>query len=109
MRWDQTNPFGFFRRECEIALKAGYLFLKKNSGHSFPDVDIASTLEDPPNPSFGHLASSLSFELAKIQKRKPIEVAKTLAEITRKVAKLDLIESVEATEPGYVNFRANLA
>src|SRR5881628_846618 len=30
-------------------------------------------------------------------------------ETTKKVAKLDLVESVEATEPGYVNFRANLA
>jgi len=98
-----------FRRECETALNAGYSSLKKTSRHSFPDLDIESTLEDPPNPTFGHLASSLSFELAKIQKKKPIEVAKTLAETTRKVAKLDLVESVEATEPGYVNFRANLA
>ena len=106
---DQSNPFGLFRRECETALNAGYSSLKKTSGHSFPDLDIESSLEDPPNPTFGHLASSLSFELAKIQRKKPIEVAKTLAEITRKVAKLDLVESVEATEPGYVNFRANLA
>ncbi len=68
-----------------------------------------ATFEDPPNPTFGHLASSLSFELAKIQKGKPIEVAKTLAEITKQHAKLDLVESIEATEPGYVNFRANLA
>jgi len=90
-------------------LNAGYSSLKKTSRHSFPDLDIEPTLEDPPNPTFGHLASSLSFELAKIQKKKPIEVAKTLAETTRKVAKLDLVESVEATEPGYVNFRADLA
>ena len=90
-------------------MNAGYSSLKKTSGHSFPDLDIESSLEDPPNPTFGHLASSLSFELAKIQRKKPIEVAKTLAEITKKVAKLDLVESVEATEPGYVNFRANLA
>jgi len=105
---DQANPFGSFRRECEIALKKGYLSLRKTSGHGLPDLDIASTLEDPPNPTFGHLASSLSFELAKIQKRKPIEIAKTLAEITKQLAKLDLVETIEATEPGYVNFRANL-
>ncbi|TMI19603.1 arginine--tRNA ligase [Candidatus Bathyarchaeota archaeon] len=108
-RQDQSDPFGSFRRECETALKAGYSSLKKTSGQSFPSLDIGSTLEDPPNPTFGHLASSLSFELAKIQKKRPIEVAKTLAETTKKVAKLDLVESVEATEPGYVNFRANLA
>jgi len=109
MKPDHSNPFGSLRRECESALNAGYLFLKKTSGLSLPNLDIVSTLEDPPNPTFGHLASSLSFELAKIQKRKPIEVATTLAETIRKLAKLDLIESVEATEPGYVNFRANLA
>ena len=105
-----ANPFGSFRHECETALKAGYSSLRKSSGNSLlPDLDISSTLEDPPNPTFGHLASSLSFELAKIQKRKPIEVAKTLAEMTKRLAKLDLIESIEATEPGYVNFRVNLA
>src|SRR2546428_6926764 len=109
MKPDHSNPFGSLRRECESALNAGYLFLTKTSGLSLPNLDIVSTLEDPPNPTFGHLASSLSFELAKIQKRKPIEVATTLAETIRKLAKLDLIESVEATEPGYVNFRANLA
>jgi arginyl-tRNA synthetase len=32
-----------------------------------------------------------------------------LAETTKRLANLDLIESIEATEPGYVNFRANLA
>ena len=106
---DQANPFGSFRRECETALKTGYLSLQKTSGHSLPDFDIVSTLKDPPNPTFGHLASSLSFELAKIEKRKPIEVAKTLAETSKRLATLDLVESVEATEPGYVNFRANLA
>jgi arginyl-tRNA synthetase len=104
-----ANPFGSFRHECETALKAGYSSLKKASGNSLPDLDISSTLEDPPSPSFGHLASSLSFELAKIQKRKPMEMAKTLTETTKHHAKLDLIESIEATEPGYVNFRANLA
>ncbi|OLE70322.1 hypothetical protein AUF78_07180 [archaeon 13_1_20CM_2_51_12] len=104
-----ANPFGSFRHECESALKAGYSSFQKTSGHGVRDVDIASTLEDPPNPTFGHLATSLSFEVAKAQKKKPIEVARTLAETTRKVATLDLIESIEATEPGYVNFRANLA
>jgi len=104
-----ANPFGFFRRECETALKTGYLSFQKTSGHTLPRLDIVSTLEDPPNPNFGHLASSLSFELAKIEKRKPIDVARTLAESIRLHTKLDLVESVEATEPGYVNFRANLA
>ena len=106
---DPPNPFGSFRRECETALKTGYLSLQKTSGRRLPDFDIVSTLKDPPNPTFGHLASSLSFELAKIEKKKPIEVARTLVETTKRLVKLDLLESIEATEPGYVNFRANLA
>jgi arginyl-tRNA synthetase len=106
---DYADPFGSFRRECETALKTGYLSLQKTSGHSLPNLDIVATLKDPPNRTFGHLASSLSFELAKIQKRKPIEVARTLAETIKQQAKLGLVESIEATEPGYVNFRANLA
>ena len=90
-------------------MKTGYSPFKKAAGHGLPDLDVASTLEDPPNQTFGHLASSLSFELAKVQKKKPIEVARSLAETIMGAAKLDLIESIEATEPGYVNFRANLA
>jgi arginyl-tRNA synthetase len=106
---DLSDPFGSFRHECETALKTGYSSFKKAAGHGLPDLDVASTLEDPPNPTFGHLATSLSFELAKVQKKKPIEVARSLAETIMGAAKLDLIESIEATEPGYVNFRANLA
>jgi arginyl-tRNA synthetase len=106
---DLSDPFGSFRHECETALKTGYSSFQKTTRHDLPNLEVASTLENPPNLTFGHLATSLSFELAKILKKKPIEVAQTLAETTRKVAKLDLIESVEATEPGYVNFRANLA
>jgi arginyl-tRNA synthetase len=109
MKQDRADPFGSFRRECATALKTGYLALKKTSAHTPPDLDVVSTLEDPPNPSFGHLASSLSFELAKIQKKKPFEVAKALAASTKQTAKLDLVESIEASEPGYVNFRANIA
>jgi arginyl-tRNA synthetase len=104
-----SDPFGSFRHECETALKTGYSSLQKTTGLGVPDLDIGSTLEDPPNSTFGHLATSLSFELAKVQRKKPIEVARSLAETIRRAAKLDLIESVEATEPGYVNFRANLA
>jgi arginyl-tRNA synthetase len=108
-KMDHGNPFGSFRHECETALEAGYLSLKKTSGHALSNLDIVSTLEEPPNATFGQLASSLSFEIAKIQKKKPIEVARILTETIKKLPKLDIIESVEASEPGYVNFRANLA
>jgi len=105
---DSANPFGSFRIECQAALQTALSHLEKTSDN-LPRLDATSSLEDPPNPSFGHLASSISFELAKIQKKKPIEIAMILAENARLHAKLDLIESIEASEPGYVNFRANLS
>src|SRR6058998_3977328 len=104
-RGPASDPFGRFKAECENLLREAYSNLQKSDKKRFPELDLAPTLEDPPNPDFGHLASSLSFELARVQKRKPIEIAKTLAEITKQLAKLDLVESIEATEPGYVNFR----
>ena len=102
------NPFGLFRRECQTALRTGYFSLQKTAGRNLPDLDFVSTLEDPPNPTFGHLASSLSFELARIQNEKPMELARSIAEATKTHANFDLIEAIEATEPGYVNFRVNL-
>ena len=104
-----ANPFGSFRLECENALRAAYSSLLTNSKQSLPTPPSGYPLENPPDPGFGHLASSVSFELAKSLKKKPIEIAKALAEAAMRDAKLDLLESIESTEPGYVNFRANVA
>ena len=103
----QADPFGAFRHECETALKSALSAL--SDGSKLPSLHLTPTLEDPPNPAFGHLASSVSFELARALKRKPIEVAQTLAENAWKHGRFDLVGSIEASEPGYVNFRANLA
>ena len=104
----QANPFGSFRLECEHALEKAYTSLKKSEGQSAQTLELKFGLENPPSDSFGHLASSISFELAKVWKSKPIEIARSLAEAAKHQGKLDLIESIDATEPGYVNFRANL-
>lgn len=103
----EPDPFGSFRQECATVLENAYSVLRKNA--ELLALDAATALEDPPNPSFGHLASSISFELAKILKKKPMEVAKTLVEAAKNRPRFDLIESIQATEPGYVNFRASLA
>src|SRR5881628_3307751 len=104
-RW---NPFGQFRRECENILTGAYSRLQNKAGTVFPKIDLASTLEDPPNEEYGHLASSLSFELARIQKTKPMTVASQIADEARNGEPFELVESIRAAEPGYVNFKANI-
>src|SRR2546430_1511991 len=104
-RW---NPFGQFRRECENILAGAYSRLQNKAGTVFPKIDLASTLEDPPNEQYGQLASSLSFELARIQKTKPMTVASQIADEARNGESFELVESIEAAEPGYVNFRADI-
>jgi arginyl-tRNA synthetase len=101
-----SDPFGAFRQECTEVLRTGYSALRKTVGSSFPDIDVASTLEDPPDPGFGELASSISFELSRVQKTKPMEIAIELAAASQ-LKQYPLVRSVEAAEPGYVNFRAN--
>ena len=103
-----SDPFGQFRAECERVLRSAYSDLQKSDRKRFPELDLASSLEDPPNQDFGHLASSVSFELARVQKTKPMAIAKEIVEQLDKTNAYDLIESVQAAEPGYVNFKAKI-
>jgi len=105
---NRRNPFGQFRSECENTLRGAYSRLQNKAGTVFPKIDLASTLEDPPNEEYGHLASSISFELARIQKTKPMTVASQIADEARNGEPFELVESIKAAEPGYVNFKANL-
>jgi len=94
------NPFGDFRRECEKTLIEALTRTKLE----LPLPRIA--LQLPPTPEFGELSSSICFELSKSLKKKPRELAKTIAnKIDKK--ELHLIEKVEAAGEGYVNFHAN--
>lgn len=94
------NPFADFRGECsEILLNA----LKK----TLPGAQIENlAFSKPANPEFGQLASSLSFELAKKTKQKPISLAETLAKTVDK-RKFRLIDKVSPAGAGYVNFHVN--
>ena len=104
-----ADPFGAFRAQCEEALQKGYAAFQKKSGKPLPEVDLHSTLESPPDPSFGQLASSISFELSRTQKTNPMAIAKDIAIASAHLEQLPLVASVEAAEPGYVNFRVNIA
>ena len=103
-----SDPFGQFRAECDVLLRSAYSSLQKSDKKRFPELDIASTLEDPPNREFGHLASSLSFELARVQKTKPMAIAREIVDELNKTKQHDLVESIQAAEPGYVNFKARV-
>ena len=103
-----SDPFGQFRAECESLLRDAYSNLQKSDKKRFPELDLASSLEDPPNQEFGHLASSLSFELSRVQKTKPMTIAKEIVHELGKAKVHHLVESVQAAEPGYVNFKAKI-
>jgi arginyl-tRNA synthetase len=96
------NPFALFRSECRNALEDA---IKK----LFPKAEIAPlTLEKPPSPDFGQLASSLCFELAKSVKEKPAVLAERIVEAMDK-SKFSLIERVAPAGGGYINFHVDFA
>jgi arginyl-tRNA synthetase len=98
---DSQNPLAEFRLECENRLADALNKL-------FPKKQVARlSLEKPPNPEFGQLASSLCFELAKQLGEKPLALAKRLVETLDK-SKFSLIEHVTAAG-GYVNFHVDFA
>ena len=63
---------------------------------------IQETLETPPDPSFGDLATNICFSLSKKLKKSPQEIAKQIASKI-KIPKDSIIKKVEA-KAGYVNF-----
>jgi arginyl-tRNA synthetase len=93
------NPFADFQKECETTLASA---LKK----TLPKLKVGNlTVNKPPNPEFGQLASSLCFELAKKFNKKPSDLATQLVKTIGK-PKLTLLEKVTAAD-GYINFHVN--
>ncbi len=98
-RASRLDPFGTFRRECERIIKA-------SAGNV--EVDLSSTLEDPPDPRFGQLASNVSFEIARRRRMKPMDVAQEIVQLSSTmIGNGGLVKGVEAAQPGYVNFKVN--
>jgi len=95
-----VNPFADFRQECERILGEAI----ERGNIELPLSEIV--LRFPPDPKFGQLSTSLSFEYAKRAGVSPAEIAKSI------VAEADptpygLVDSVMA-EGGYINFYADL-
>lgn len=94
-----VNPFAEFRRECKTVLtEALKQTLPEDKVDAFP-------LGKPSNSTYGQLASSLCFELAKKLGQKPNDLAAQLS----KAANKSLFTLIEKIEPagGYVNFHVN--
>jgi len=94
-----ADPWGEFRDEVLKALKAALSQLGWK-----PPKDLGQTLEEPPDPSLGDLATTVCFELAKALHKSPTWLA---VEITRSIKARGLIARVEAVG-GYVNFFVDL-
>ncbi|RLG70793.1 MAG: arginine--tRNA ligase [Methanobacteriota archaeon] len=63
------------------------------------------TLEKPPNPTFGDIATSICFSIAKTLRKNPMEIAdKIAASISDIIRSEPLLERVEVASPGYLNF-----
>lgn len=71
----------------------------------WPKEDLAESLEKPPDPSFGDLASTICFELPRELQKSPRDLAEELA---KDVEPKGMIKKVEAAG-GYVNFFVDVA
>lgn len=94
-----SNPWGEFRREVCDALEAALFRLGwKASG------PVEETVEQPPDPKFGDLASTICFDLAKSLHKSPTWLA---AEISKAIECKGLVERVEVAG-NYLNFFADV-
>jgi len=95
-----ADPLAELRLECRNSLHEA---IKK----ALPETQVSRlSLEKPPNPEFGQLASSLCFELAKRLGEKPSTLAENLVAALDS-SKLDLVKQVSTAGGGYINFHVN--
>jgi arginyl-tRNA synthetase len=72
-----------------------------------PAETIQGTIETPPRPEMGDIASSVSFKIARDLERSPQDIAQELKEILSLIADEDpLLDRIEVVGP-YVNFFLN--
>jgi len=83
-------------RQCILdALKASGI--EQETVKKFYDVP----LESPKNREFGHYSTNLPFQLAKLAKKPPFQLAEQLAACID----LSMFEKVEPVKPGFINFK----
>ncbi|NLE03559.1 MAG: arginine--tRNA ligase [Crenarchaeota archaeon] len=96
-----ANPFAKFRQECETIIAEAV-------ETALPEHKLATyILGKPANPTFGQLASSVCFELAKKLNQKPTEIASKITNAIN-ISKFNLIDKIVPVG-GFVNFYVNFA
>jgi arginyl-tRNA synthetase len=96
-----VNPFGEFRVQCETALRSALARVRSKI------QDPSLSLDIPPDPEFGTLASSLCFDWAKQTGEKPFRLAEKLVKAID-ASDFSLIDSTKSAGGGYVNFHVDL-
>jgi arginyl-tRNA synthetase len=89
------NPWGEFKREVSTRLEAALKKLRWS-----PPKPVDDTLEEPPDPKLGDLASTLCFDLARTLHKAPSWIS---GEVSRKLETGGLVERVEIVG-NYLNF-----
>ena len=92
-----SNPLAKLREECQHQLAAA-------TEAAYPGAVLPkSKFSQPPDPKMGELASAASFQLAKVLRLKPADIAINIA---KHVKRYGLVASAEAVN-GYINFHAD--
>ncbi len=89
-----NNPWNQFKKSVLKKLKKAFQELE------WPEADLSESLEEPPDSSFGDLASTVCFELPEKLKKSPFDLSSKLA---GQIEPSGLVKKVES-EGGYVNF-----
>ncbi len=65
---------------------------------------VEAGLELPPKLEFGDLSTPVSLKLAKLLRKKPLDIANELADRLRQAA-IPMVGEITVTPPGYINFK----
>ena len=77
--------------------------LSKNGELILPDTLDGITTEVPPPKFNSDISTNVGMVLSKINKRSPIDIANTLAEVIKKND--PLIEDISIVKPGFINIK----
>jgi arginyl-tRNA synthetase len=95
-----ANPWGKFKGDMLQSLEAAL------SQHGWkPPKKLEQTLEEPPNPALGDLATTICFDLAKSLHKSPMWLA---VELGKAIKPVGLIARVEV-KGNYINFFVDLS
>jgi len=85
--------------------------LEKNIKELYPQNDLSDILKNfeiniPDKKEFGHYSTNISFKLAPLIKKSPIQIAEDLKQNILKSNSF-IFEKIEVANPGFLNFWIN--